>query len=276
MADKDFKIVCSDIDGTLLNADRVLSQRTIAAIKALPPDVRVVLASSRMPAAMRHLQQDLGIFGSPLVCYNGSYITAQGNDGNAIELFNAPIPVAVARTATEFGLVKGLHVGLYRADEWHVPSVDRWQAREERNTRVPSTLTPPGTLLDRWQEQRYGPHKIMCMGEPELVQGVMELLRERHGDEVHLYRSKDSYLEVSHKSISKAGALELVLERIGGADMGQAISFGDNYNDMDLLEASGWGVAVENARPELKAIANELTLRNTEDGVALALEKYFS
>lgn len=271
----DFKLVCSDIDGTLLNVDRVLSPRTIQAIKQLPAATQVVLASSRMPKAMRHLQQDLDILGSPLICYNGSYVITQDANGREIELHNAPIPVEVARTAAEFGKEKGLHVGMYRADEWYVPAEDRWTAREERNTRVQSALVEAGELLGKWGQEAYGPHKIMCMGEPELVQGVLDLLQARHGHEVHLYRSKDTYLEISHKSISKASALELVMEWMKGRSMSDVISFGDNYNDIDLLEASGWGVAVGNARDEVKAIANEVTLKNTEDGVAVTLEKYF-
>ena len=270
----DFKLVCSDIDGTLLNKERVLSPRTIQAIKGLHSDIEVVLASSRMPKAMRHLQQDLDILGSPLICYNGSYVIAQDADGREIELHNAPIPVAVARTAAEFGRAKGLHVGMYRADEWHVPANDYWTQREENNTRVKSALVDAGKLLGKWEVEAYGPHKIMCMGEPELVQGVLDLLEARHGDEVHLYRSKETYLEISHKSISKAGALELVMEWMKGRGMEDVISFGDNYNDIDLLQASGWGVAVGNARAEVKAVANEVTGRNTEDGVAAILEKY--
>lgn len=272
----EFKLVCSDIDGTLLNKERVLSPKTIQTIKGMGDEVRVVLASSRMPAAMRHLQKDLGISGSPLICFNGGYVIAQEPDGRTIELYNAPIPIEVTRTAADFGREKGLHVGLYRADEWYVPSEDRWKAREERNTRVQSALVDSQALLGRWSEEAYGPHKIMCMGEPELVQGALELLQERHGDEVHLYRSKDTYLEISHKSISKAGALELVMDWMGDRKMEEVISFGDNYNDIDLLEASGWGVAVGNAREEVKAIANEITLPNIDDGVAAILEKYIS
>ena len=51
------------------------------------------------------------------------------------------------------------------------------------------------------------------------------------------------------------------------------IAFGDNYNDIDLLQKVGWGVAVANARPEVKAVANEVTLHHKEDGVAETLSR---
>ena len=55
--------------------------------------------------------------------------------------------------------------------------------------------------------------------------------------------------------------------------MDSVVAFGDNYNDIDLLQSVGWGVAVENARMEVKAVANEITHHNKEDGVAASLEK---
>jgi hydroxymethylpyrimidine pyrophosphatase-like HAD family hydrolase len=57
--------------------------------------------------------------------------------------------------------------------------------------------------------------------------------------------------------------------------MDKVISFGDNYNDIDLLEASGMGVAVANAKDEVKTIANRLTETNKNDGVAIILEDIF-
>ena len=53
------------------------------------------------------------------------------------------------------------------------------------------------------------------------------------------------------------------------------VAFGDSYNDIDLLQQVGWGVAVANAIPEVKAVAQELTLHHKEDGVATTLERLF-
>lgn len=71
----DYKIVFSDIDGTLLNKERQLSKATIAAVKTLKDSVPFILISARMPAAIRHLQHELEIGELPIVCYNGGVIT---------------------------------------------------------------------------------------------------------------------------------------------------------------------------------------------------------
>lgn len=65
----------------------------------------------------------------------------------------------------------------------------------------------------------------------------------------------------------------MILNKYYDFGMGDVIAFGDNYNDIDLLQSVGWGVAVGNARPEVKAVAKEVTLHHKEDGVAAVLEK---
>ena len=65
------RAICTDIDGTLLDSHRELSSRTVAAINSIKRDVPIILASSRMPGAIRHLQKELGIEDHPMICFNG-------------------------------------------------------------------------------------------------------------------------------------------------------------------------------------------------------------
>ena len=87
------KLICSDIDGTLLNKDRELSEKSIEVIKDLSP-IPFILISSRMPQAMQHLQQELDITHLPLICYNGGLII-DGDDvihSTEISIAKALIP----------------------------------------------------------------------------------------------------------------------------------------------------------------------------------------
>jgi hydroxymethylpyrimidine pyrophosphatase-like HAD family hydrolase len=81
-----YKIVFSDIDGTLLNHDRELSPATISTIKHLKDKLPFVLISARMPSAMRHLQADLAIENQPIICYNGGLILVDGQAVNSTEI----------------------------------------------------------------------------------------------------------------------------------------------------------------------------------------------
>lgn len=270
------KAICSDIDGTLLNSDRELSQRTIQAIREIKDDIPVILASSRMPAAMRHLQKQLGIEDQPLICYNGGYVLRQTSNGKTAiydsQIIAYDISMAIAQVVSE----TSLHASFYMEDSWHAPQMDQWTEREESNTKVKATIKSNNQLLNEWQPDQIGAHKIMVMGDQAEMDHIVQSLNDLHGNDLHLYRSKSTYLEIAPKQISKATALKLVLQKDYDFTMEQVMAFGDNYNDIDLLQSVGKGVAVENARAELKAVASEVTASGKQDGVAIAIEKHFN
>jgi Cof subfamily protein (haloacid dehalogenase superfamily) len=266
-----YQLICSDIDGTLLDKDRQLAKRTITVLKAVKDDVQIILASSRMPKAMKHLQAELNITQNPLICYNGALVLDYST-GEPKPLLSLDIPMQVLDFILKTVQQTNIHVSIYRNDEWYVEELDYWANREINNTKAEPTVTNQIELIKKWKT---GAHKIMCMGAAEEVQVLYNALGTVYGDTVHTYRSKDTYIEISNKSISKATALELLLKEKYDFGMDKVISFGDNYNDMDLLEASGMGVAVANAKDEVKAIANQLTETNKNDGVAIVLEDTF-
>ena len=266
-----YQLICSDIDGTLLDKNRQLAQRTIKILKAIKDDVQIILASSRMPKAMKHLQVELDITQNPLICYNGALVLDYSSD-EPKSLLSLDIPIKVLDFILRTAKNTNIHVSIYQNDNWYVEELDYWAKREINNTKVEPIVTNQIELIKNWKT---GAHKIMCMGAAEEIQVLYNALGAVYGDTVHTYRSKDTYIEISNKSISKATALELLLKNNYNFGMEKVISFGDNYNDIDLLEASEMGVAVANAKDEVKAIANRLTETNKNDGVAIVLEDIF-
>jgi Cof subfamily protein (haloacid dehalogenase superfamily) len=267
-----FKAICTDIDGTLLNPERNLSKRTIDIIKSIKDDVSIVLASSRMPAAMRHLQETLDIVNQPLICYNGGYVISQASGIKVLD--SVKIPFFICEFIAEWSHHKKLHAGFYVDDEWYAPADDQWAKREVHNTKVQASILAGMDLMERWKHQQNGAHKIMCMGEADLIDDLIIELTARDAP-LHLYRSKDTYLEIAPRQISKASALDQLVQSELNIDIKEVIAFGDNYNDIEMLKAVGCGVAVGNAKEEVKKIADEITLPGKEDGVAVTLEKYF-
>lgn len=267
-----FKAICTDIDGTLLNTERELSKRTVEIIQNIKNDVAVILASSRMPAAMRHLQETLGIVDQPLICYNGGFIISQKQGGKILD--SVKIPFALCEFIAKWSHNKNLHAGFYLEDDWYAPSQDQWTEREINNTKVQASILSGLDLIESWKSQKDGAHKIMCMGEPKLIDNLVAELYSMDAP-LHLYRSKDTYLEIAPLQISKASALNQLLQSELNIEMKDVIAFGDNYNDIEMLKAVGCGVAVGNAKEEVKNVADEITLPGKEDGVAVTLEKYF-
>lgn len=267
-----YKAICTDIDGTLLNGERELSPRTVSAFKALNKDIPVILASSRMPAAMRHLQEKLGITQHPLICYNGGYLIDQDKVTKIVD--SVTIPFLIAQDIAVWAEKTALHASFYFEDSWYAPLMDFWTEREMNNTKVQANILANSTLINQWKPTSNGAHKIMCMGEPEIIDDLVKYLTERKAP-LHLYRSKDTYLEIAPLQISKASALNLLIKNKYNFSVDDVVAFGDNFNDIELLKEVGKGIAVANARPELKAVADEITDAAKEDGVAKAIEKHF-
>ncbi|GHA39790.1 hypothetical protein GCM10007103_21480 [Salinimicrobium marinum] len=265
-----YKIIFSDIDGTLLNKDRVLSPLTKSVFRQLQKEVPVILISSRMPEAMRHLQHDLEIAHRPLICYNGGLILVENKTVSSTE-----IPVTTIEKLHLHNKELQCHISLYHNDEWYIPQMDKWAEREESNTKVTPQVLSNSEVIEKWKKEKKGAHKIMCMGDKEHIDQIVAFLSENFEDQLHLYRSKSTYLEIANKEVSKLTGIKILLDDYFNLNLEDAIAFGDNFNDYEMLKAVGMGVAVENAKPEILEIAREITFHGKEDGVARSLQKLF-
>ncbi|MFT4535928.1 MAG: Cof subfamily protein (haloacid dehalogenase superfamily) [Saprospiraceae bacterium] len=266
-----WKLVCSDIDGTLLNKDRQLSQRTIEVLKRIKDIIPLVLISSRMPKAMRHLQKELDILSHPLIAFNGGLVLDYSR-GEPKVLSSIEIPVNIAELVIKFSKDTSIHTSLYHSDEWYVAELDYWAKREMNNTKVHPEVADLQSICEQWKTDNRGAHKIMCMGEVSDIQLLYNYLNKHHSETIHVYRSKDTYIEIASKEISKLSALDLLLDHSYDINLSEVVAFGDNYNDEEMIGGVGLGVAVANAREEVKAVCNAVTKSNKEDGVAFFLE----
>lgn len=269
-----FRALCTDIDGTLLNSDRELSPKTVSVLRKVSKHMPVILASSRMPGAMTHLQNQIGINDHPLICYNGGYAVQYVNGSPSTVFDSIMIPVETTREILKLADGTSVHVSLYQAHDWYAPALDYWTEREQRITKVNAFISDGHSVLDEWQRENSGAHKIMCMGPEQEIHTMQQQLENGFADKIHIYRSRPTYLELAPREVSKASALQIILKRVYDLDIRDVLAFGDNYNDIDLLKSAGLGIAVNNAREEVKAIAREITLNSIEDGVAIAIEKH--
>lgn len=264
------KLICSDIDGTLLNKDRELSKNTLTQIKRLAP-IPFILISSRMPKAMLHLQKELKIEHLPLIAYNGGLILTGNKIASSTEISSS-----TSESIANFCSDTNLHISFYHNNEWYVPELDYWAKREANNTKVNPTIQNTKITLSKWKSENKGAHKIMVMGDANEINSLVDYIDKNLADEVIAYRSKDTYLEIAHKSISKKTAIETLIDsQYKDIKFKNILAFGDNYNDIEMLKSVGIGIAVANARKEVLDIADAITDGNKEDGVASYLEKHF-
>ncbi|WP_282051184.1 Cof-type HAD-IIB family hydrolase [Maribacter aquivivus] len=261
-----YKILCSDLDGTLLSTKSDVSLNAIEQIGKIKNETKIILVSARMPSAMWYIQEDLGITDQPIICYNGALVLSGNKELNSVF-----IPIDILNTINELCLGLDADLGLYYSNEWFVPKTSLRVEKEIKYTKSTPVFQDTEQTLQNWQERKIGAHKIMLMCTKTSADILMPILQENLGDSLNLYRSNDTLIEIAPKSVSKLSAIKLLME--DHELLTDIIAFGDNYNDIEMLENVGCGVAVANARDEVKAISNYITLENTADGVAHYIAK---
>lgn len=262
---ENYRIVFSDLDGTLLCHSHELTERTRQAVRKLTAaGIGFVPASSRMPAGIYPFRAELGI-ACPIIAYGG----ALAMDANGSVIYEAALSDLEAQELLLYlnTSYPNLCCCLYSENNWLVQNpTDPWVLLE----REISGLTPR-PLADADRVSRW--HKVMCMGDAELIDRVCRETKARFPD-MNIFPSKDTFLEIQSPQASKATALRAVC-RAYGIDPSQTVAFGDHGNDAAMLKAAGLAVAMENATPALKQLATRIAPSNDQDGVALVLADLF-
>ena len=266
------KILFSDIDGTLLNDDRIFSNATISEFKRIKNKIPILLISSRMPGAMVHLQKMASIENFPIIAYNGGLIIVDEKLVSTTE-----IDCNILENIIAYNASAKVHLSLYNNDNWYVPGMDYWAKREINNTKTNPEVLSNNEVLKLWKKENKGAHKIMCMGNVEDIDNLYTYLETNFKKQLHLYRSKSTYIEIAPAEISKKTAVEFILQNnYPQFNLNDAIAFGDNYNDIEMLKSVGYGVAVANAKKEVTECCKYTTLAGNKDGVAHFIQKHIT
>jgi len=165
-----------------------------------------------------------------------------------------------------------IKLGLYYGTEWHVEETSERVEKEVNYTRTKPNFRPTANTLQNWKKRDISAHKIMLMCTKTSADNIFPKLMNQFKEYMNIYRSNDTLIELAPKSVSKLSAIKLLLS--SEESLSDVISFGDNYNDIEMLKNSGCGVAVENARDEVKTIAHYTTLKNTAHGVAYFIKQH--
>lgn len=266
---REYKIIFSDIDGTLLNNENQIPKETIEELQRLDKKgIPFVLVSARMPEGMRPIREELGIH-APMVCYSGRLVLGPENEPLYSCMLDLDLALEIKSVvAKEFPEVA---CGTYGGEHWVVDDrLDPWVMKEQEITHlVPET----GNIREIFKEAG-GIHKFLFMGDEEAIIRTENRLKERYPD-LSIARSKPVYLEVMNGNVCKSAGVKIVCEKYN-LSLEQAMSFGDGQNDLDMLNAAGAGFAMANAPEEVRLAAPFVTPADNEhQGLLAVLRKYF-
>lgn len=263
-----YRMLFLDIDGTLLNSKNEITHATRCAIDAIRRHgVRVVLASGRPCSGMLHFVNELNLdsgSGGYLLGFNGGKIIHAGS-GETVYEHRMPQQLA-ERT---FALASSLGLVPITYDEYGLVTPDPSQPQvqlEHTLTRLPVRKYTEGvTSLD------FPMHKCLVVGEPERIAEAEIIFQSHFGNEAVIARSTPYFLEVTPQGVDKASGIRAMLQTLN-LPCEQAVACGDGCNDIPMLRAAGFSVAMGNAPQEVKKHADFITARNDDDGLAAALQ----
>ena len=261
----DIGLVAIDLDGTLLNDSKRVSERTAAALRCLPGrGVRVVIASARPPRSVRHIYRELGL-DTWQINYNGAMIW---DEPAARVVLHEPIEPATARRVVDHarGLFPGVAVSVEVRDLWMTDRVEQTYLTETSRLFAPDRVAPVDVLC------REPVTKLLLLGAPGMITALASALAETHPD-VSVMRSDPDLIQVMNRGASKATALRAVAANYR-VPMDRVMAIGDAPNDVSMLTAAGVAVAMDNASADVKRAAHWTAPSNNDHGVHAALARY--
>ena len=264
-----YKVIVMDVDGTLTNKEKKITQKTKAALKmAQEQGMILVLASGRPTSGLLNLAKELEMdqHQGLLVSYNGSQVIDLST--KAI-LLNNPLSISEAKSILrhlkQFNLTPMIDDGVHL----YVENVDGYLVEYE--TKGNAFILKEVDDLEAFVE--FECHKILTSGMPDYMEEIFEDMKYPFNEQFNCIFTAPFYVEYTAKGIDKAKALETVLNHLG-CQKEEVVAFGDGHNDASMLKYVGLGIAMENAVQALKDIAHFVTFSNEEDGIAYALERF--
>lgn len=259
-------LIAIDLDGTTLNSQKEISARTrLAVARAIQEGHVVVIATGRSPADSRQYWKELGL-STPIINLNGALVHHFDMPGLIIQ--HLPIDGNVARQmirdAEQYQL---MNVMVEVLNEFYLLKDDELKYLFG-NDHQAKFIGP----LD--QQDWDAPSSLLIRVEKSAANDFVHHLNSAYGNNVfsRAWSGPMGIVEVLRRDVSKAAGLNKLIE-LYQIPREHVIAFGDAENDMEMIAWAGYGIAMGNAIPELKRIADQVTATNDQNGVALVLER---
>lgn len=256
------KLIAMDLDGTLLTKDKRVSDfnRDILNRKS-NEGVELVIASGRDLYSIVDLTDCLNV--RYHICFNGAKIY-KDRELIYFKSMDRNICLDILEKTVEIGLDYSATAG----KEVHFTKIDPEYVKEYgTNKELEFFHITDGKPLGREFE------KMVFVGDADRFKKLRKYVTEKYGNELNIFGSGDGVMDIVNIQCSKGEALKLVAEDMG-IDIKDAMAFGDNENDLSMLNIAGCPVIMANAAEELKKPEYKRTVTNGEDGVGVFVENF--
>jgi Cof subfamily protein (haloacid dehalogenase superfamily) len=255
----------SDVDGTLVTDDKVLTVRARAAVAKLHArGINFAIISSRPPRGLDMLLEPLGIT-TPVCGFNGGVIATR----NLAVITEHLLSPDAARRAVNLLDTHNVQVWVFSGQNWLVRDCDEPYVRLEEHT-----VGFQPTVVGNFGQSLDVANKIVGVSrEFDILAQRERDVRAALADHATVARSQSYYLDITHPLANKGVALSEIA-RLLGVQLAEIAVIGDGYNDVAMFERSGLSIAMGNASPAVQRAADFVTDSNRDDGFANAVERF--
>jgi len=264
-AQSKISLVLADVDGTLVTAEKVLTSRACAAVKALrAAGIGLAITSGRPPRGMAMLTDPLALR-TPIAGFNGGIFVKP--DMTIME--EHVLAADVAERALDVVLHHGMDAWVYSGQDWLVLNPDAPHVAREQ-----WTVKFAPTVVASFKDVLGNAVKIVGVSDDlDLVARCEKDAQDVLGAGASAARSQPYYLDVTHPDANK-GTVVTTLSKLLSVPAGQIATIGDMPNDVLMFRKSGLGIAMGNASPDVQAQADVVTASYDDEGFAKAIEQF--
>ena len=258
-------LVLSDVDGTLVTEEKVLTKQAQAAVRRLlDAGIRFAITSGRPPLGMAMLLDALRL-DTPIAGFNGGLFVAP--DLSILE--QKTLPDDVAAKAIELIRAHGLDAWVYRGNDWLVGKADAPHVAHEAWT----VKFEPKVVRDVAEKLDHVAKVVGVSDDFERVQRCEADAQASFGQRATANRSQPYYLDVTHKDANKGAVVEFLSRQLKIPTAAIA-TIGDQPNDVLMFKRSGLSIAMGNASDQVKEQASVSTDSYNDEGFAKAMDRF--
>ncbi|MDX2243867.1 MAG: Cof-type HAD-IIB family hydrolase [Leptolyngbyaceae cyanobacterium bins.302] len=269
---KDIQLLVLDIDGTIAGQSNEIREPVKKAVKAVQAKgIQVAIATGRTYQSALRFYQDLGAT-LPLMVYQGALIK---DPITATIHRHWTVPQSLAAELLDYfeqpALRSQLSVHFYINDQLYVREMTR--ETEDYLSRSTISAIAVGDLRTTLHQE---PTKVLALAEDvDLIDTLLMNLRQKYlPTDLYLTKSVATFFEATHPLVNKGTAVQYLAEEYLKLQPDNVMVVGDNFNDLEMIQYAGIGVAMGNAPDGVKAVANWIAPDVEMDGVAGAIEEF--
>jgi len=259
------RLLLSDVDGTLVTQEKVLTERSIEAVHKLhEAGILFAITSGRPPRGMAMLVEPLDLE-TPIAAFNGGLVVAP----DMSVLAEREIPGDLVAPVIQLLESSGLDVWVYRGAEWLIRNLDAAHVAREA-----FTVQFEPTVVETFDGMSAGVAKIVGVSDDlDAVASASASAHDTFGDHVSAARSQQYYVDVTHPEANKGGVVKFLSARYEIPEA-QIATIGDMPNDVLMFARSGLSIAMGQSGREVHRAARRVTASNDDDGFAYAVDRF--